>query len=119
MSDKPMGVMILAILQLLASLVYLGLGAILLMAGTGTIFDILLMFFAFFPLLIGIIGLILFYGLWTTKGWAWLWTMIINILGILSGLMGNLTDLVNLLSLALSVIIVIYLLMPGTRSHFT
>ncbi len=90
-----------------------------LMAGTGTIFDIILMFFAFFPLLIGIIGLILFYGLWTTKGWAWMWTLIINILGIIAGITGDLLDLMNLLALGLSVIIVIYLLLPGTRSHFT
>lgn len=119
MSDKPMGVMILAILQLISALVYLGLGALLLMGGTGTIFDIILMFFAFFPLLIGIIGLILFYGLWTLKGWAWLWTLIIQIIGILSGFTHDLMDLVNLLSLALSIIIVIYLLLPSTRSYFT
>ncbi|UCE09871.1 MAG: hypothetical protein JSW61_13005 [Candidatus Thorarchaeota archaeon] len=118
MSAKPTGVLILAILQLIIAILWLALGALLLMAGTGTLLDIILMFLAVFPIVLGVIGLILFYGLYTLKGWAWLWALIINILGILSGLMGSLTDIVNLLSLGLSVVIVLYLLMPATRAYF-
>ena len=117
MSGKPTGVLILAILQLISAISWLAVGALAFMAGA-LLLPIFGMLLAFFPLIIGIIGLILFWGLWTTKGWTWFWTLIINILGVLSGLLGNLTDLMNLLSLALSVIIVIYLLLPGTRAHF-
>lgn len=119
MSGKPTGVLILALLQLISALAWIAVGVILLMAGTGTILDIILMFLAFFPLLIGIIGLILFYGIWTLKGWAWMWTLIIGLLGIIAGLTAsNIFDLMTLLALGLSVIIVIYLLLPGTKSHF-
>ncbi|MFW9809134.1 MAG: hypothetical protein ACFFE6_07115 [Candidatus Thorarchaeota archaeon] len=115
MSDKPTGVVILAILQLLQAIAALAVGALALMAGTViSIFAIL----AIFPLILGIIGLLLFYGLWTLKSWAWLWALIINILGIIIGIFGNLADITNLITLALSVIIVIYLFMPATKAHF-
>ncbi|MHA3962414.1 MAG: hypothetical protein AM325_002635 [Candidatus Thorarchaeota archaeon SMTZ1-45] len=117
MSGKPTGVLILAILQLIGAISWLALGAFLLMAGA-MLLPIFGMLMAFFPLIIGIIGLILFYGLWTLKGWAWLWALIFNLLGAVIGLLGNLTDIMNLISLAISVIIVIYLLIPSTRAAF-
>jgi len=117
MSDKPTGVLILAILQLISALSWLALGALAFMAGA-MLLPLFGMLLAFFPLIIGIIGLILFYGLWSLKGWAWFWTLIINLLGVILGLLGNLTDIVNLLSLAISAIIVIYLLLPSTRAYF-
>jgi hypothetical protein len=117
MSGKPTGVVILAVLQLISALSWLALGALAFMAGA-LLLPIFGMLLAFFPLIIGIIGLILFYGLWSLKGWAWFWTLIINLIGLVLGIMGNLTDLMNLLSLAISAIIVIYLFLPGTRAHF-
>ncbi len=117
MSSKPTGVMILALLQLVSALSWLALGALAFIAGA-MLLPLFGMLLAFFPLIIGIIGLILFYGLWTQKGWAWFWTLIINLLGVILGLLGNLTDIVNLLSLAISAIIVIYLLLPATRAYF-
>jgi len=117
MSDKPTGVMILAILQLISAIAWLAVGALAFIAGA-MLLPIFGMLLAFFPLIIGIIGLILFYGLWSLKGWAWFWTLIINLLGLILGVFGNLTDIMNLLSLALSLIIVVYLLLPATRSAF-
>ncbi len=117
MSGKPTGVLILAILQLIGAISWLALGALAFMAGA-LLLPIFGMLFAIIPLFIGIIGLILFYGLYTLKGWAWLWTLIFNLLGVILGLFGNLTDIMNLLSLALSAIIVIYLLIPSTRAAF-
>ena len=122
MSGKPTGVLILAILQLIAAILYLIAGGMLLMVALGLgIFAILAAFPALILFIVGIIGLILFYGLYTTKKWAWLWTLIINLLGILGGLLrvGELlTDYAGLAGFAVSLIIVIYLLMPGTRAHF-
>ncbi len=117
MSDKPTGVLILAILQLISALSWLARGALAFMAGA-MLLPLFGMLLAFFPLIIGIIGLILFYGLWSLKGWAWFWTLIINLLGVILGLLGNLADIMNLLSLAISAIIVIYLLLPSTRAYF-
>jgi hypothetical protein len=123
MSDKPMGVLILAILQLIGALLYLWAGAVLLMvAAEAGLFAILFAFPALIYLIVGLIGLILFYGLYTTKGWAWLWTLIINLLGLVGGVLriGELlADFVALGSFVVSLIIVIYLLLPATRAHFT
>jgi hypothetical protein len=123
MSDKPMGVLILAILQLIAALLYLVAGGLLLMVAMELgIFAILAAFPALILFIVGLIGLILFYGLWTTKGWAWLWTLLINLLGLLGGVMRFaelLTDFIALGGFVVSLIIVIYLFLPGTRSHFT
>ena len=65
--------------------------------------------------IVGVIGLILFYGLWNLKSWAWFWTMVANILGIISSI-GNFWA--NIISIVLSVVIVVYLLMPGIKDHF-
>ena len=116
MSSKPMGIVILAVLQLLSALAYLAFGIMLLMVILPMGFFAIL--FAIAPLIfliVGIIGLILFYGLWNTKSWAWLWTLIINILGILGGIMDPIG---NIVTLAISIIIVIYLFMPTTRAAF-
>ncbi|MHA2379601.1 MAG: hypothetical protein ACXADS_09995 [Candidatus Thorarchaeota archaeon] len=123
MSGKPTGVLILAILQLIGALLYIAAGALLIMVAmeAGGLFAILAAFPALILFIVGLIGLILFYGLWATKGWAWLWTLIINLLGILGGLMRwaeLLTDFIALGGLIVSVIIVIYLFMPATRAHF-
>jgi len=121
MSGKPTGVLILAILQLITALMYLVAGYLLISVIADPISALLLALPALILLIVGIIGLILFYGLYTTKGWAWLWTLIINLLGILGGVLGwesLLTNYVQLGSFVLSIIIVIYLLMPATRAHF-
>ena len=106
MASRPLGVTILAIIQLLGALFYLVSGVLILLV---------------FPLIgialtaVGVIGMILFYGLWKLKTWAWFWTMIVNILGIIFSL-SNVWA--NIISIVLSAIIVVYLLMPGIKEHF-
>lgn len=116
MSQKPTGVIILALLQLISSLVAIGLGALAL-AVTLTLMP-LFMILALLPLIIGIIGLILFWGLWTLKGWAWFWTLFFNFIAVLLGLLSFSLDVFFLLQWGLNIIIVIYLLLPSTRAAF-
>lgn len=122
MSDKPTGVLLLAILQLFQAILSLAAGGLLIVAALALgPFAILAAFPALILFIIGILGLIIFYGLWTLKGWAWLWALIINLLGVLGGILqfGTLmTDFLSLGSFALSVIIFLYLLMPSTKAHF-
>jgi lysylphosphatidylglycerol synthetase-like protein (DUF2156 family) len=114
-ADRPIGITILAILQLLGALMTLGLAVLSIMAALALgPLGMFLLLFAAISLIIGIIGLILFYGLWNLKGWAWIWTLIINILNIIFALYPT----IALLSLVLPVIIVIYLLIPSTRAAF-
>lgn len=123
MSGKPTGVLLLAVLQLIAALLYIAAGGILVMAAleSGGIFAILVAFPALIIFIVGIIGLILFYGLYSLKGWAWFWALIINLLGIVGGVLRYetlLTDYLGLGGFAVSVIVVIYLLIPSTKAHF-
>ncbi|MFW9963273.1 MAG: hypothetical protein ACFFCX_06910 [Candidatus Sifarchaeia archaeon] len=117
MSGKPTGVLLLAILQLINALLWIVAGYWLI-STLGLVGSLLAIPF----LIVGIIGLILFYGLYTTKGWAWLWTMIINILGIVGGVLAFDSLLTfpyaQLGGFILSIIVVIYLLMPSTRAYF-
>ena len=117
MSGKPTGVIIIALLQLISSLVAIGLG-VLVLAVTLAL-PPLFMIIALIPLIIGFIGLILFWGLWTLKGWAWFWTLFFNFVAVLLGLLSfDLADMGFLLSFGLNLIIVIYLLIPSTRAAF-
>lgn len=116
MSERPTGITILAILQLLSALSDLFAGVLVLMDLIPL--GILAIFGAWVSLIVfslGIIGLILFYGLWTLKSWAWLGALIFSIVGILVGIMD---PIAGLTTLVVSIIIVIYLLLPGTRDHF-
>jgi hypothetical protein len=114
MSDKPTGVLLLAILQLIGALLSLYAGGLLLMVALALgPFGILAAPVALILFIIGIIGLILFYGLYTLKGWAWLWALIINLLGILGGVLqfnALFTDYASLGSFIL--------LVPSTKAHF-
>lgn len=123
MSGKPTGVLLLAVLQLIAALLYIAAGGILVMAALelGGFFAILVAFPALIIFIVGIIGLILFYGLYTLKGWAWFWALIINLLGIVGGVLRYetlLTDYLGLGGFVVSLIVVIYLLLPSTKAHF-
>jgi uncharacterized membrane protein (DUF2068 family) len=117
MSGKPTGVIIIALLQLISSLVAIGLG-VLVLAFT-LLLPLLFMILALIPLIIGFIGLILFWGLWTLKGWAWFWTLFFNFVAVLLGLLSfDLANLTGTLSWVLNIIIVIYLLLPATKAAF-
>ncbi len=106
-SDRPLGVALIAILQLLQAIV-------LIVAGIASFI------IPYFGIIVGIpflvIGLISFYigkGLWNMENWAWLWAMILNIIGGLIALAGG-----NWFSLILSLIIVIYLNTEDVKSRF-
>lgn len=122
MSDKPTGVLLLAILQLIGALLNLAVGVLLLMVAMELgIFAILAAFPALILFIVGLIGLILFYGLYTLKGWAWLWALIFNLLGVLGGALRFaelLTDYLGLAAFVVNLIVFIYLLLPSTRAHF-
>ncbi|NHI88749.1 MAG: hypothetical protein EAX87_04440 [Candidatus Thorarchaeota archaeon] len=122
MSGKPTGVLILAILQLIGALLNLWAGGLLIMAAMllGP-FAFLFAFPALILFIVGLIGLILFYGLYTLKGWAWLWALIFNLLAVLGGVLrigALMTDYIGLAGFIVNLIVFIYLLLPSTRAHF-
>jgi uncharacterized membrane protein (DUF2068 family) len=112
MAGRPLGVTIIAILQLLGAL--LEIMAAVLVIGVTLLLAPFLMILGLIPLFLGIIGLIVFWGLWTLKGWAWIFALLVNILNILFAIYPT----ISILSLIFPVIVVIYLLIPSTRAAF-
>jgi hypothetical protein len=114
MTNRPLGVTVLALLQLLGALALFIVGAlamiVVLLAPS-----LVLLLLAAIPLTLGIIGFILFKGLWNLKSWAWIWTIVVNLLTIITSL-NNISA--NIISIAISLIIVIYMFSPGIKSHF-
>jgi hypothetical protein len=107
--DRPLGVTILAVLQLLG-------GIFLLLTAT---LALLIPFFGLFlAAVIGIVALVYFlvaYGLFAMKSWAWIWAIITNVLGAIL----NLTSLPgSALGLIINIIVILYLNQGDIKSRF-
>ncbi|MFX1244684.1 MAG: hypothetical protein ACFE8F_06940 [Promethearchaeota archaeon] len=121
MAERPIGVIIIAILQLLGSIVMLAAGGLMLMLGLAIpFFGFILMAIGAFMIIWGIIGLILFWGLWGMKSWAWLITIIFNIISLILSIYNfwnsGFTDYTTLVNVIIPLIIIIYLFF--VREHF-
>ncbi|TFH04446.1 MAG: hypothetical protein E4H14_14705 [Candidatus Thorarchaeota archaeon] len=111
--SRPLGVTILAILQLLGALSLLVLGGLAVL--TALLLAPILILLAAIPLIIGIIGFILFWGLWNLKSWAWIWTIVVNLITIITSIFDPWNNMINLI---ISLLIVVYMFSPGVKSHF-
>ena len=114
-SGKPTGVIALAILQLLAAIAVLLFGVPQFMALLAATPPLPLLLMGALPLFVGVIGLILIYGLWALKRWAWFGTIIVNIMAILIYIVN---PILFIIQLSISVIIVICAFTPAVRVHF-
>ena len=113
---RPLGITIIAILLFISAVIEIIGGLSSLLGGnlpTGTPSQVLL---GWFPLILGVIELVLAWGLWTLKPWAYWGTLIVEIIIILSHFFGflNLPKTHSALAVIsggiVSIIIVIYLL---------
>ncbi|OLS29513.1 MAG: hypothetical protein ThorAB25_16070 [Candidatus Thorarchaeota archaeon AB_25] len=113
-SERPLGVTIIAILQLIGSLVLIfgGYTALLVALGLG-IFGFIAVILGGVLLFFGIIGFIIFWGLWTLKGWAWMLAFILNLLSVIFALLSF-----DIISLIIPLIIVIYLNQGEVKAAF-
>ena len=121
LAERPLGVTIIAILQLIAALFLIFSGAMGILAGLAIpFFGIFLIAIGAMALIFGIIGFILFIGLWRLKGWAWWLAFIINLITIITSIysfyMSGFTDYLQLANIIIPLIIVIYLFF--VRKHF-
>jgi len=75
---RPLGITIIAILLFISAVIELfgGISSVLGSPPTGTISDVLL---GWFPLVMGVIELVLAWGLWTLKPWAYWGTLVVEI----------------------------------------
>jgi len=112
---RPLGITIIAILLFISAVIEIisGISSVIGSTPTGTISDVLL---GWFPLVLGVIELVLAWGLWTLKPWAYWGTLVVEILIILNHFFGLLglprthSALAIISGGIVSIIIVIYLL---------
>jgi len=115
MRKRPLGITIIAILLFISAVIEIigGISSVIGSTPTGTLSAVLL---GWFPLILGIIELVLAWGLWTLKPWAYWGTLVVEIVIILIHFFGFLglprthSALAVISGGIVSIIIVIYLL---------
>ncbi|MEG4803844.1 hypothetical protein QUB63_00280 [Microcoleus sp. ARI1-B5] len=134
--NRPQSVTVLAILQLISGVFSLldglfillfagvlgGLGAVGFGAKVGTVIGGFIAIFAAIALIIGIISLVLTWGLFQLKKWAWTGTLIIHVIAILAQIakmFGSAGAAINFLSLGFAAASIYYLLQPDVKQAFS
>ncbi len=115
MRKRPLGITIIAILLFISAIIEIigGISSVNGTIPTGSLSSVLL---GWFPLILGIIELVLAWGLWTLKSWAYWGTLVVEIVNILVHFFGFLglprthSALAVISGGIVSIIIVIYLL---------
>jgi len=123
---RPAGIAILAILELIGGIIILLLGIGLAAVG-GSLFTALgysglggvAALLGGIVAIFGLLALLVGWGLWTGKGWAWLLAVILSVLGVLFSIasiaVGSFTSVVGLL---IDALILWYLFRPHVRAFF-
>lgn len=131
--NLPIGVTILAVLQLISG-IFTTLGGLYILIFRTAIFQRVselenvpqahkfITAFGVFLLIAGLIGLLIAYGLFSLKDWAWLTALILNCLSILSSLLAVLFNQNrksgDIIGLVITGVIVYYLLRPEVKRAF-
>jgi lysylphosphatidylglycerol synthetase-like protein (DUF2156 family) len=124
-SRRPVGVTIIAVLEILAALVMLSVGGLALVSGeTASALRLglvpgLIAVLGAIMLILGIIMLGVAWGLWTGRGWAWTLAVVFVILGVVVGIAHVIAGGYHgILTLILQIVIVYYLFRPNVRAYF-
>jgi len=121
--SRPTGVTILVVLEVLGGM--LGLGGGLLLLGLAEIarfrlgVEVLLLIVGLIFAIMGAVQLFLAYGLWNRRGWAWTWTLVFAIIGVILAIVslarGHLWGIVRLIA---DVLLIWYLNTPRVKGFF-
>jgi hypothetical protein len=123
--NQPVGAMIIAFLMVLRGLWGLITGLIALGMGTLTFFvsglynpGSVAIYWSIATLIIAVITLVLAYGLFAMRPWAWMWTVIILVISLIVDVVSGFSGSFNWISIILGVIILAYLVGSGVRSAY-
>ena len=108
-TDRPFGITLLALLHFVSGLFGLagGVGVMILLPNIlGIVLGGVLFVLGLFTFVVG-------WGLWNLMSWAWIWSMIVNILTIIINLVSS-----NWIGIIIPLIIVIYLNQEDIKSRF-
>jgi uncharacterized membrane protein HdeD (DUF308 family) len=105
---RPVGVTIVAILTVIGGLIFLGFGLLFLIFGIGIIL-----------LALGIAYMVMAYGLWKGKGWAWTITLILSAIGIVVALISIAAGNIGaIFSIVIHGVVIYYLYRPNVKAFF-
>ena len=133
--NRPQSVTVLAILQLISGIfslldglfillfagIFGGLGAAVGGAKVGTVIGGFIAIFAGISFILGILSLLLTWGLFQLKNWAWTGTLIVHIIATLAQIVKMFSSggtAVNFLTLGFAVASIYYLLQPDVKQAF-
>ena len=122
--SRPLGVTVLALLEMIFGVLLVLVGALVfggasyLSAYTGTLLASVFAFIGVIALIVGVFAILIGYGLWTGKGWAWTLAFVFTIIGLAFGLFSLLSDLTNILGVAIDALIIWYLWKPHVKAYF-
>jgi uncharacterized membrane protein (DUF2068 family) len=114
--DRPLGVTILAVLQIIGGLLSLVVAIPLMtIAALLPILGFLFLIMGAVMALLGILALVVGWGLWSLKSWAWILALILNIINLIL----NIANWeVAWFSAIINLIIIIYLQQADIKSRF-
>lgn len=132
---RPQSVTILAILQLISAVfslldglfilffagIFGGIGAVVGGAKVGTVIGGVIAIFAAISLILGVISLVLSWGLFQLKTWAWTGTLIVHVIATLAQvakMFGSGGTAVNFLTLGFAIATIYYLLRSEVKQAF-
>ena len=106
---RPLGVTIIAILLVITGIISFVSGLILLIILIGIV-----------PLALGIAYLVMAYGLWKGRGWAWTISLILSGIGIVMGIVYIIQDNLGggIASIIINGVIIYYLNRPNVKAFF-
>jgi len=121
MTGRPTGVVLLALLVIVAFTMDFYNGAMMVsgLLPIPPVYTVLGVFYGVLLLFGGVIGLCLFYGLWNLKNWARLILLVGFPAQVIFNIILDPIIYENYFLLTVSIIIAVYLLMPSTRDHFS
>jgi hypothetical protein len=106
--SRPIGISILAILTVIGGIIVLASGLTLVYVGIGIIL-----------LALGIAYLIMAYGLWKGKGWAWTITLILSAVSVIVAIVSIYTGNAQaIFSLIINAVVIYYLYRPHVKAYF-
>ena len=112
--ERPLGVTIIAVLNILGGLlsIFGGFTSLTLGLALGP-FGFLLIILGAIILFLGIINLIIGWGLWSLKSWAWMAALIINIINLILNVLSY-----SWLPAIINLIVILYLQQGDIKSRF-
>jgi hypothetical protein len=110
LDHRPIGITIIAILIVFGAIAFLVSGLFLI----GSIFEISIIWLA-----LGIGYLVMAYGLWKGKGWAWAAVVMLSIIGIIMSVVSIVAgNIGGIIGLAINGIYLWYIMRSTTRAYF-